>query len=78
MQQVMAANSFIVNVRVTTLCGSLVGEYRCLGLHSASLLKAEHSDSQSEVVCVKPDHIINSSAKTDCYHMSYVSCQLCH
>jgi hypothetical protein len=40
--RVMAANMFIVNVRVTTLCGSLVGEYQCLGLHSAYLRKAEH------------------------------------
>jgi len=55
----MAANMFIVNVRVMTLCGNLVGEYQCLGLHSASLHKAEHSDSQTEIVCVKPDHIIN-------------------
>ena len=57
--RVMAANMFIVNVGVMTLCVSLVGEYRCLDLHSASLLKTELSDSESEVVCVKPDHIIN-------------------
>jgi len=57
--RVMAANMFIVNVRVMILCGSLVGEYQCLELHSASLLKAEHPDSQTEVVCVKPDHVIN-------------------
>jgi len=57
--RVMAVNMFIVIVRVTTLCGSLVGEYQCSGLHSGSLLKAEHSDSQTGVVCVKPDHIIN-------------------
>jgi hypothetical protein len=49
--RVIAVNMFIVIVRVTTLCGSLVGEYQCLGLHSGSLLKAEHSDSQTEVVC---------------------------
>jgi len=54
---VMATNIFIVNVQVMILCGSLVGEYQCLGLHSVSLLEAEHSDSQTEVVCVKPDHI---------------------
>ena len=56
--------------RVMTLCGSLVGEYQCLGLHSASLLKGEHLDSQTEVVCVKPDHIINCSAKAEWYHGS--------
>ena len=65
--RVMAVKMFIVSVRVTTLCGNLIGEYQCLGLHSASLLKAEHSDLQTEVVCVcvcvcvcvKLDHIIN-------------------
>jgi len=72
---VMATNIFIVNVQVMILCGSLVGEYQCLGLHSVSLLEAEHSDSQTEVVCVKPDHI-DWSAKAEWYHTSYVSCQL--
>jgi len=73
----MAANMFIVNVWVMTLCGSLVGEYQCLGVTFCVPSEGRTFRLSDRSSVCETRHIINWSAKAEWYHTSYVSFQLC-